>query len=64
MYEIFDFCCPSCECVDERYIKDGDVQKCKQCGTNMNRLVSAPGMVKGNFADKPGFRGNKNVRSS
>lgn len=62
MYKFFDFCCPSCSHCEERMIKDGDIQKCKKCGAEMHRLVSAPGMVKGNFFnDKAGL---KSVRKS
>ena len=56
MYKFFDYKCPKCSTQEERFVKGDVKQKCKECGTEMIKLVSAPGMAKGNFADKAGFK--------
>ncbi len=54
--KIYDYKCEVCHTIDERLVKSQhDVVYCK-CGGLMNRMVSAPGMVKTNFADKTGFK--------
>lgn len=53
---LFDFECKSCNIVEERLTKQGEQQYCKKCGAEMLKCMSAPGMVKTNFADKTGFK--------
>lgn len=54
---ILDFVCPHCGHKSEEYVQDKDVQPlCVKCHTFMERLPSAPGMVKGNSSDGIGFK--------
>lgn len=56
MFKIFDFKCDSCNTVVEKFTKPDTEHNCEKCGEVMKRAVSAPGMVKTNFADKTGFK--------
>jgi len=60
MLKVFDYRCldKDCKIEDERFVKDiDDIQLCQKCGELMERLISAPAMVKGNFYnDKCGVR--------
>jgi len=59
VYKVFDWCCPNCDYCEERMCKDGAINKCKKCGSPMNRMVSAPAMLKTNAADKTWVRGKR-----
>jgi Zn ribbon nucleic-acid-binding protein len=53
MLKIYDYECPKCGTMDERYIKDdNDIQLCFKCGNQMERKTTFNGTVRGNFADK------------
>lgn len=54
--KIFDYKCESCHKTDERFVKSQQDAVYCECGKQMTRMVSAPGMVKTNFADKTGFK--------
>jgi len=58
MKKLFDYRCEKCNNIEEKYISDAttEVVTCSKCGGQMVRLLSSPGMVKTNFADKPGFK--------
>jgi len=50
--KVYDYKCLDKECgiVDERFVKDpDDFQFCQICGCEMEKMLSAPAMVKGNF---------------
>ena len=54
------FKCGSCKTpykIDETKIQSTQLTvNCSKCGHVMKRLLSSPGMVKTNFADKIGFK--------
>lgn len=40
---IFDYKCPSCNTKEDRLVKSyKDIQTCKVCGSEMNKLISSP----------------------
>lgn len=59
-----DYKCNSCGKISEfflpNYLKEKDLV-CPKCGNigNFESVVSAPGMVKTQFADKTGFKNRK-----
>jgi len=56
-YKIVDFYCDSCGNTQEVMVKcDSQVVQCYGCKVPMRKIISAPGMVKTNCNDKPGFR--------
>lgn len=57
MLKVFDFKCGNCSIVVEKLVKADSKVFCEKCPeTEMTRCISAPGMVKTNFADKTGFK--------
>lgn len=56
--KVYDYKC-QCGVVEERMVRDPDNVQCRSCGRIMERLVSAPGMVHTNFANKTGFKVRK-----
>ena len=56
---VFDYECKKCDRVDEivQYIiADKETYKCPDCGEKMERMLSAPGLLKTNFHDKPSVK--------
>lgn len=55
--KLYDYMCTKCGNVEERLVEIGkeEHQVCS-CNFPMVRQVSAPGMVRTNFADKTGFK--------
>lgn len=57
---IYDFKCVDCGTVNEQLVKkDTTAIECQECSGVAKRMVSAPGMVQTNFADKTGFKTRK-----
>jgi len=58
MYLILDMKCDDCDFELELVVQRSncEIQRCSKCNGVMSRQVSAPGMVKTNFADKTGFK--------
>jgi putative FmdB family regulatory protein len=57
MYKVFDFKCKTCQHVELNVlVKPDSVTACQECGDTMTKLVSAPGLLKTNFHDKPKVR--------
>lgn len=54
--KLIDYRCDKCNMVEERLVSNDEVSQTHECGHTMTRMVSAPGMVKTNFADKTGFK--------
>lgn len=59
---LFDAKCNDCNNTHEYFEKTTATLECKTCGgENVNRLPSAPGMVKSNFHDSTKFT-NRRVK--
>lgn len=43
--KIFDYLCPSCNKVEERWVKDPDKPQICSCGEEMKRQLAIPAMV-------------------
>jgi len=57
MIKVYDFKCGRCSHRHEEYVKpDVLAIQCPACRGRATRQICAPAMVKGNFADGPGFR--------
>jgi len=54
--KVFDYQCGRCGHKQEIFTKNNNPKACKECGGLMLKMVSAPGMVKGNHADKARVR--------
>lgn len=59
--KFYDYKCNSCKLKFENFTIDNEDIICPKCGSFfVERLPSAPGMVKSNFADKVGFKNREN----
>lgn len=57
MYKVFDYKCNYCQVIEPNVlVKPDEAPVCKECGEEMIKLVSAPGLLKTNFHDKPKVR--------
>lgn len=55
--KIYDYVCSNCGKQSEEFVGHVDeTVYCTECKHMLTRQVSAPGMVKGNFESKPGFK--------
>jgi len=50
--KVFDYKCWRCGHEKEAFVKKWQAVICPECNNNMRKMPSAPGMVKGNCADK------------
>lgn len=53
---IRDYKCTKCKIVEEKLLNSYFDQvdfKCSKCGSEMKKIISHEGLIKGNFADKP-----------
>jgi len=53
MRKLYDFKCKYCGKVEEVMATANTVRKCSDCDLPMARMIPAPGMIRGNAADKP-----------
>lgn len=58
--KVYDYRCGHCDHVEKDVFVYGEqAVYCPKCDSVMGRMVSAPGMVKTNFHDKPKVRDRK-----